>query len=244
MNANGLGTRVQRYRKRKGWSVQRLADATDGKISRATIVNIESGRRAVPTVDVVVALAEALDVPMLSLIYDVEAPWAPADYGHGSNLEAARAAEVYSRGSGAARFSTRIRQFFELLRSSESAITRYQSNDKTLAETNGVGTRYVYPDTLLTSAQRVVDDARQLEILLALDSEATRRLQVLQDLPADIHRRVRKIPPIVVSIISRFDGAIDYGQCDPDAGVALSGNPLDPKTGTLQRLDLDPSNET
>jgi transcriptional regulator with XRE-family HTH domain len=242
MNANGLGTRVQRYRKRKGWAVQRLAEATGGRISRATIVNIESGRRAVPTVDVVVALAEALNVPMLSLIYDVEAPWAPADYGHGSNLEAARAAEVYSRRSGDACFSTLIRQFFDLLSSTERAINRYQQNDKTLAETNGTGTAYVTSHTLLTSGQRVVDDARQLEILLAMDSE-TNGHQVLQDLPADILQRVRKIPPIVVSIISRFGGDIDYGQFDPNAGVALSGNPLNPKTGTLQRVDFDPSDE-
>jgi transcriptional regulator with XRE-family HTH domain len=242
MNTNGLGTRVQRYRKRKGWAVQRLADATDGKISRATIVNIESGRRAVPTVDVVVALAEALDVPMLSLIYDVEAPWAPADYGHGSNLEAARAAEVYSRSSGGACFSPTIRRFFDLLGSTEHAITRYRYNNKTLAKTNGAGTAYVTHGTLLTSAQRVIDDARQLEILLAVDSE-TNRHKVLQDLPADILQRVRKIPPIVVSIISRFDGDIDYGQFDPSAGVAISGRPLNPKTGTLQYVDLDLSDE-
>lgn len=50
-------------------SLNALADATEGAITRDTIANLESGRKRVIDVAELIVLAKALDVSPLSLIY-------------------------------------------------------------------------------------------------------------------------------------------------------------------------------
>ena len=73
--AADLGLRIAAYRKRNGWSAQRLADNTDGAVSRATIANLESGRRGELGLRQFLALCLALRVPPTALLLDLEEPF-------------------------------------------------------------------------------------------------------------------------------------------------------------------------
>lgn len=74
-----IGKRLARYRKRNGWSAQRLADNTDGQVSRATIASFESGRRANIHLDQFLALCLALRITPIALLVDLEEPFAPSE---------------------------------------------------------------------------------------------------------------------------------------------------------------------
>jgi transcriptional regulator with XRE-family HTH domain len=71
--AADLGRRLAAYRKRNGWSAQRLADNTGGAVSRATIANLESGRRGDLGLRQFLALCLALRIPPTALLLDLEA---------------------------------------------------------------------------------------------------------------------------------------------------------------------------
>jgi transcriptional regulator with XRE-family HTH domain len=70
----GIGRRVAEYRKRNNWSAQRLADNTDGVVSRSTIANLESGRRRDLGLQQFLALCLALRVPPVALLVDLHDP--------------------------------------------------------------------------------------------------------------------------------------------------------------------------
>lgn len=74
-----IGKRIARYRKLNGWSAQRLADNTNGALSRATIASIESGRRANIRLDQFLTLCLALRIPPFALLVDLEHPFAPTE---------------------------------------------------------------------------------------------------------------------------------------------------------------------
>lgn len=74
----GLGKRIAHYRKLNGWSARQLADNTDGVLTRATIANIESGRRDDIHLSQFLAICLALRVPPHALLVDLERPLAPA----------------------------------------------------------------------------------------------------------------------------------------------------------------------
>jgi transcriptional regulator with XRE-family HTH domain len=74
----GLGRRIAHYRKLNGWSARQLADNTDGVLTRATIANIESGRRDDIHLSQFLAICLALRVPPHALLVDLERPLDPA----------------------------------------------------------------------------------------------------------------------------------------------------------------------
>lgn len=75
----GIGKRIARYRKINGWSAQRLADNTDGAISRASLASIESGRRVNLQLGQFLAICLALRIPPVALLIDLEQPFAPME---------------------------------------------------------------------------------------------------------------------------------------------------------------------
>jgi transcriptional regulator with XRE-family HTH domain len=75
----GIGERIAHYRKLNGWTAQQLATNTDGAVSRATIANIESGRRAHLGLEQFLAICLALRVPPVALLVDLEQPFEPAE---------------------------------------------------------------------------------------------------------------------------------------------------------------------
>lgn len=56
-------------RDKRGMSARELSEATGGVVTRATIANWESGRKEGIDVSELLAVAKALDVPALSLLY-------------------------------------------------------------------------------------------------------------------------------------------------------------------------------
>ncbi|MFJ3319361.1 helix-turn-helix domain-containing protein [Curtobacterium sp. NPDC086286] len=72
--SHDIGARVARYRKMAGLSARELSDKVGGEMSRGVIANIESGRKTDVTVDQLMALAWALDVPPVALALPVEQP--------------------------------------------------------------------------------------------------------------------------------------------------------------------------
>lgn len=72
--SHDIGARVARYRKMAGLSARELSDKLGGEMSRGVIANIESGRKTDVTVDQLMALAWALDVPPVVLALPVEEP--------------------------------------------------------------------------------------------------------------------------------------------------------------------------
>lgn len=70
--SDGFGARLAYYRKLSGMSAERLSQRVP--ISRAVIANIESGRKRDVTVDEMIALAWALDIPPVALALPVEQP--------------------------------------------------------------------------------------------------------------------------------------------------------------------------
>lgn len=78
---DGIGQRVAQYRRRNGWSAQRLADNTDGLVSRSTIANLESGRRTDLGLRQFLAICLALRIPPAALLVDLHDPFSPAQVG-------------------------------------------------------------------------------------------------------------------------------------------------------------------
>ena len=70
----GIGDRLKRYRLLSGLSAQKLSDELDGAISRGVIANIEAGTKRDVTVDELIQLAYALDIPPVMLALPVEEP--------------------------------------------------------------------------------------------------------------------------------------------------------------------------
>jgi transcriptional regulator with XRE-family HTH domain len=60
-----IGQAIRDARKRRGWTQERLADATG--YLRTSIANLEAGRQRTP-LDSLLLIAEALDVPVGSLL--------------------------------------------------------------------------------------------------------------------------------------------------------------------------------
>lgn len=55
-------------RKRQGLSLQKLADKTGGKINKATLANLETGRSSNLRLEYAIALAEALNTSIIELL--------------------------------------------------------------------------------------------------------------------------------------------------------------------------------
>lgn len=74
-SSEGIGKRLAKYRKLAGLSAQQLSDKIWGEMSRAVIANIESGRKSDITIDQLLAIAWALDIPPLALAVSAETPF-------------------------------------------------------------------------------------------------------------------------------------------------------------------------
>lgn len=71
---HNIGSRISRYRKMAGLSARELSDKVGGEMSRGVIANIESGRKTDITIDQLLALSWALDVPPVALALPLEEP--------------------------------------------------------------------------------------------------------------------------------------------------------------------------
>jgi transcriptional regulator with XRE-family HTH domain len=71
---HNIGSRISRYRKMAGLSARELSDKMGGEMSRGVIANIESGRKTDVTIDQLLALSWALDVPPVALALPLEEP--------------------------------------------------------------------------------------------------------------------------------------------------------------------------
>ncbi|MFL0359055.1 helix-turn-helix domain-containing protein [Curtobacterium flaccumfaciens] len=93
--SHDIGVRVARYRKMAGLSARELSDKLGGEMSRGVIANIESGRKTDVTVDQLLALSWALDVPPVVLALPLEQPnrMIAVIAGEGS-LEALRSSDL------------------------------------------------------------------------------------------------------------------------------------------------------
>ena len=60
-----FGHHLRAFRERRGWSQQALADYAD--VSKLTIQRIEHAKGA-PTLDILVSLAKAFDMPLRELV--------------------------------------------------------------------------------------------------------------------------------------------------------------------------------
>lgn len=110
-----LGERLAYYRKLRGFKTpQALADAIpDGKVSRATIVNIEAGRKADPSISDLIALSYGLAISPLALLFDFENLFEPTDMpellvGEWAELSAFSVLEIFT-------FGVRLFETHELL---------------------------------------------------------------------------------------------------------------------------------
>jgi len=73
-DVQSVGLRVQEFRKLNGLTAQALADTAGAGLTRAVIANIESGRRQDLSVAHIVAIAWALRVTPLALLFDTREP--------------------------------------------------------------------------------------------------------------------------------------------------------------------------
>lgn len=73
--SDGIGQRLAKYRRLAGLSAQQLSDKIGGMLSRSVIANIENGRKTDLTVDQLIALSWALDVPPVALALPLDEPW-------------------------------------------------------------------------------------------------------------------------------------------------------------------------
>lgn len=60
-----FGVHLRQLRERRGWSQQELADVAD--ITKKTVYRIETAQTA-PTLDVLVCLAEGMEIPLRELV--------------------------------------------------------------------------------------------------------------------------------------------------------------------------------
>lgn len=81
--SDGIGDRLAYYRKLSGMSAERLSQRVP--MSRAVIANIESGRKRDITVDEMLSLAWALDIPPVALALPIEQPNVFVDLGTSEN---------------------------------------------------------------------------------------------------------------------------------------------------------------
>ncbi|MGI4742595.1 MAG: helix-turn-helix domain-containing protein [Janthinobacterium lividum] len=65
MVLHAFGQHLRRLREARGWSQQALADVAD--VSKPTVYRIETARYSV-TLDVLVSLAQALEIPLAELV--------------------------------------------------------------------------------------------------------------------------------------------------------------------------------
>lgn len=72
--SDGIGERLAYYRKLAGVSAQTLSDRLGGSLSRGVIANIENGRKKDITLDDIVGLAWALDIPVVALALPLDRP--------------------------------------------------------------------------------------------------------------------------------------------------------------------------
>lgn len=72
--SDGIGRRIQRYRRLAGLSARQLSELLGGDLSRGVIANLESGRKTDITVDQLFSLAIALNVPPVALALPIEEP--------------------------------------------------------------------------------------------------------------------------------------------------------------------------
>jgi transcriptional regulator with XRE-family HTH domain len=73
--SEGIGERVANYRRLAGLTAQQLSDKLGGAMTRGVIANIETGRKTDLTLDQVIALAWALDVPFVALALPLDKPF-------------------------------------------------------------------------------------------------------------------------------------------------------------------------
>jgi transcriptional regulator with XRE-family HTH domain len=73
--SEGIGRRLAQYRRLSGLSAQELSDKIGGMLSRSVIANIENGRKTDLTVDQLIALSWALDVPPVALALPLDEPY-------------------------------------------------------------------------------------------------------------------------------------------------------------------------
>lgn len=69
-----MGERVARYRKLNGMTGDELAELAGNGVTRAVIANIETGRKRDMTVSQLIAISVALQVPPVSILFDIRAP--------------------------------------------------------------------------------------------------------------------------------------------------------------------------
>lgn len=88
--SDGFGARLAYYRKLSGLSAERLSQKVP--MSRAVIANIENGRKKDVTVDEMLALSWALDIPPVALALPLDQPNVFLETAQGeSRTETARA---------------------------------------------------------------------------------------------------------------------------------------------------------
>lgn len=101
LDFSAIGERVAHYRKLNGWSGDYLAELAGNGISRSVIANIETRRKKDVSVEQAVALARALQVPLVALLMDMSKPESDSQIprnldGSGSPLPVATAARWFS----------------------------------------------------------------------------------------------------------------------------------------------------
>lgn len=69
-----IGERLSFYRRLSGLSAAELSDLTNGAISKGVIANIETGRKRDLTVDELISLSWALQIPPVALALPIESP--------------------------------------------------------------------------------------------------------------------------------------------------------------------------
>jgi len=70
-----VGKRLAKYRRLANLSAQQLSDRIGGELSRGVIANIESGRKTDLTIDQLISLAWALEVPFVALALPIDEPF-------------------------------------------------------------------------------------------------------------------------------------------------------------------------
>lgn len=78
-NVETVGERIRRFRQMNKLSAQKLADQTG--LTRSIVANIESGRRSDLMFSELIALSDALRVPVAAIVYPVEKPYSLVSVG-------------------------------------------------------------------------------------------------------------------------------------------------------------------
>jgi transcriptional regulator with XRE-family HTH domain len=71
---SGVGTRIAQYRKERGLNGDELARRAGNGVTRAVLANIETGRKKDLSIVHLTAVAVALGVPPVALLWDVKQP--------------------------------------------------------------------------------------------------------------------------------------------------------------------------